>query len=77
MFSVSAKCSGERIFVKMSVHDLEDLLGLTSFPELKKTGAKTVRIVWRIIKDGLATSTTTLDEDGSLCFATVISSPCW
>ena len=33
---------------KMSVFDNDDPLGLISFPEIKQTGANTVRIVWAI-----------------------------
>ena len=33
---------------KMSVWDLDDPFGLVSFPEIKQTGANTVRIVWAI-----------------------------
>jgi mannan endo-1,4-beta-mannosidase len=43
----------------------DDPEGLTSFPEIKKTGANTVRIVWAITTDlqpnGPVTSTTALD----------------
>jgi mannan endo-1,4-beta-mannosidase len=51
---------------KMSVFDNSDPLGLISFPEIKKTGANTVRIVWAITSDlqpgGPATSMATLDS---------------
>lgn len=51
---------------KMSVFDNSDPLGLISFPEIKKTAANTVRIVWAITSDlqpgGAPTSTTTLDS---------------
>lgn len=51
---------------KMSVFDISDPLGLISFPEIKKTAANTVRIVWAITSDlqpgGPATSTATLDS---------------
>ena len=33
---------------KMSVYDHDDPYGLVSFPEIKQTGANTVRIVWAI-----------------------------
>ena len=33
---------------KMSVWDLEDPVGLATFPEIKQTGANSVRIVWAI-----------------------------
>lgn len=33
---------------KMSVWDLDDPVGLATFPEIKQTGANTVRIVWAI-----------------------------
>ena len=50
---------------KMSVFDNDDTLGLISFPEIKQTGANTVRIVWAITTNlqpgGPATSTATLD----------------
>jgi mannan endo-1,4-beta-mannosidase len=50
---------------KMSVFDNDDPLGLVSFPEIKQTGANTVRIVWAITNNlqagGPATSTATLD----------------
>lgn len=46
---------------KMSVWDNDDPFGLISFPEIKKTGANTVRIVWAISTDQGATSTATLD----------------
>ncbi len=36
---------------KMSVFDNDDPMGLVSFPEIKKTGANTVRIVWAIRTD--------------------------
>ena len=36
---------------KMSVFDNDDPRGLVSFPEIKKTGANTVRIVWAITVD--------------------------
>ena len=36
---------------KMSVWDLDDPFGLVSFPEIKQTGANTVRIVWAITSD--------------------------
>ena len=36
---------------KMSVFDDDDPAGSTSFPEIAKTGANTVRIVWAITKD--------------------------
>lgn len=49
----------------MSVFDNEDPFGLISFPEIKKTGANTVRIVWTITSNmqpgGSGTSTMTLD----------------
>ena len=45
----------------MSVFDGSDPQGLVSFPEIKKTGANTVRIVWAITSDlspgGPATAT--------------------
>ena len=48
---------------KMCVFDGEDPEGLTSFPEIKKTDANTVRIVWAITTNlqpnGPATSTAT------------------
>lgn len=51
---------------KMSVFDNEDLDGHVSFPEIKQTGANTVRIVWAITDnlkpDGSATSAETLDS---------------
>jgi mannan endo-1,4-beta-mannosidase len=52
---------------KMCVFDrFADPKGLTSFSEIKQTGANTVRIVWAITTDlqpnGPATSTATLDE---------------
>jgi mannan endo-1,4-beta-mannosidase len=50
---------------KMCVFDGEDPEGLTSFSEIKQTGANTVRIVWAITTDlqpnGPATSAATLD----------------
>jgi mannan endo-1,4-beta-mannosidase len=50
---------------KMSVFDNDDPIGLISFPEIKQTGANTVRIVWAIASNlqsgGPATSTMTLD----------------
>ena len=50
---------------KMSVFDANDPQGLVSFPEIKKTGANTVRFVWAITSDlspgGTKTSTATLD----------------
>ena len=50
---------------KMSVFDNDDPLGLVSFPEIKQTGANTVRIVWAITNNlqagGPATSMATLD----------------
>lgn len=50
---------------KMSVFDNDDPAGLISFPEIKQTGANTVRIVWAITSnlhaDGPATSTATLN----------------
>jgi mannan endo-1,4-beta-mannosidase len=50
---------------KMSVFDGDDPVGLTSFAEIKQTGANTVRIVWAIATDlepgGPATSVATLD----------------
>jgi mannan endo-1,4-beta-mannosidase len=50
----------------MCVFDGADPKGLTSFSEMKQTGANTVRIVWAITTDlqpnGPATSTATLDE---------------
>lgn len=36
---------------KMSVYDEEDPKGAISFPEIRKTGANTVRIVWGITQD--------------------------
>ncbi len=36
---------------KMSIFDVEDPTGTTSFSEIAKTGANTVRIVWGITKD--------------------------
>lgn len=36
---------------KMSVYDEEDPKGEISFPEIRKTGANTVRIVWGITRD--------------------------
>jgi mannan endo-1,4-beta-mannosidase len=36
---------------KMSVWDLEDPKGTISFPEIRKTGANSVRIVWAITTD--------------------------
>ena len=49
---------------KMSVWDNDDPLGLLSFPEIKQTGANTVRIVWAITQnlqpDGPATSPPTV-----------------
>jgi mannan endo-1,4-beta-mannosidase len=51
---------------KMSVFDGGDPVGAISFPEIKKTGANTVRIVWAITSDlnpgGPATSTAILDS---------------
>ena len=50
---------------KMSVcGQLDDPLGLVSFPEIKQTGANTVRIVWGISNrtSGPATSTATLNR---------------
>ena len=57
---------GNRIILrginKMSVWDLgPDPTGAVSFPEIKKTGANSVRIVWRITLDGQPTSLNTLD----------------
>ena len=50
---------------KMSVWDNDDSFGQISFPEIKQTGANTVRIVWAITSNlqpgGPATSTATLD----------------
>ena len=50
---------------KMSVFDNDDPFGMISFPEIKQTGANTVRIVWAITGDlqpgGAATATATLD----------------
>lgn len=47
---------------KMSVFDSEDPEGLRSFPEIKKSGANSVRIVWAISADAVpVTSTGTLD----------------
>jgi mannan endo-1,4-beta-mannosidase len=50
---------------KMSVWDNDDPLGLVSFPEVKQTGANTVRIVWAITQnlqpDGPATALPRLD----------------
>ena len=50
---------------KMSVFDESDAFGLISFPEIKKTGANTVRIVWAMTEDldpnGVPTSSATLD----------------
>jgi mannan endo-1,4-beta-mannosidase len=49
----------------MSVFDDADPTGTVSFPEIRKTGANTVRIVWAITKDlaknGPATDAATLD----------------
>jgi len=51
---------------KMSVFDNDDPLGVVSFPEIKQTGANTVRIVWAIATNlqpgGPATSMLTLDS---------------
>jgi mannan endo-1,4-beta-mannosidase len=51
---------------KMSVFDNDDPVGLISFPEIKQTGANTVRIVWAITSNlesnGPATSMLTLDS---------------
>lgn len=51
---------------KMSVFDGEDPVGSTCFPEIKKTGANSVRIVWAITTNltagGPATSLETLDS---------------
>jgi mannan endo-1,4-beta-mannosidase len=46
---------------KMSVWDNDDPFGQISFPEIKQTGANTVRIVWAIATDQGVTSTATLD----------------
>jgi mannan endo-1,4-beta-mannosidase len=50
---------------KMSVFDLEDAEGRISFPEIRKTGANSVRIVWAITQNlapgGAATSPARLD----------------
>ncbi|MBP1468345.1 cellulase family glycosylhydrolase [Candidatus Chloroploca sp. M-50] len=50
---------------KMSVWDNDDPVGLVSFPQIKQTGANTVRIVWAITTNlqpgGPATATATLD----------------
>ena len=46
---------------KMSVWDNDDPRGLISFPEIKQTGANSVRIVWAIATDQGVTSTATLD----------------
>src|SRR3954454_3951905 len=50
---------------KMSVWDNSDPDGAISFPEIRKTGANSVRIVWAITTDlepgGPATSPATLD----------------
>lgn len=46
---------------KMSVWDEEDPTGNVSFPEIRKTGANSVRIVWLINKDGIPTDLNTLD----------------
>jgi mannan endo-1,4-beta-mannosidase len=47
---------------KMSVFEQpDDSRGQISFPEIKRTGANTVRIVWAIATDQGATSTATLD----------------
>jgi mannan endo-1,4-beta-mannosidase len=50
---------------KMCVFDNDDLEGVTSFSEIKQTGANAVRIVWAITTDlqpnGPATSTAILD----------------
>ena len=50
---------------KMSVFDDSDPVGAVSFPEIKMTGANSVRIVWAITRDlaagGAATSTAVLE----------------
>jgi len=45
---------------KMSVDDGSDPVGAITFPEIRKSGANSVRIVWRIAKDGIPTNPATL-----------------
>lgn len=47
---------------KMSVWDGEDPTGSTSFPEIRKTGANSVRIVWSIMNEGKPTDLNILDS---------------
>ncbi len=46
---------------KMSVWDHDDPTGTTYFPEIRQTGTNSVRIVWLITNDGVATDPTILD----------------
>ena len=47
---------------KMSVWDLEDPTGEIYFPEIRKTGANSVRIVWTLVNDqGIPTDINRLD----------------
>ncbi len=47
---------------KMSVWDGDDPIGSTSFPEIRKTGANSVRIIWAIRTQQGATDLNVLDQ---------------
>lgn len=57
--------SGNKVILRgvnrMSVWDLDHPDGAFYFPEIRKTGANCVRIVWRITVDGVPTNVARLD----------------